>query len=143
MKSSALVSKIRTFFAKPEKTGPEQGRRGEKLASSYLVQRGFEIIETNFRTRQGEIDLIGICQREIYFIEVKLRNSNSYGSGEESIHPRKQRRILKALLEYLQQHPNYQLWNLHLAALIIQKKEKKYHFDFFEFPLDLENQYHY
>ena len=79
------------------------GEQAEKLACNYLQKRGLKLLERNFRTRRGEIDLIMQHKSCLVFIEVRFRQSADYGSAEESIGPIKCNRLKMAALAYLQQ----------------------------------------
>jgi putative endonuclease len=61
------------------------GRRGEDLAAAYLIERGFRILERNWRCARGEIDLIAREGDETVFVEVKTRSSLAYGHPLEAI----------------------------------------------------------
>ena len=79
------------------------GEQGERLAADYLLARGYEIVERNHRTRQGEIDLIVRDQRELVFVEVRTRTTTRYGTPGESVDRRKQKKLRELALAYLQQ----------------------------------------
>lgn len=81
-----------------------KGRWGEAAARSFLEARGYTILENNFRTRYGEIDLIVRDSRTIIFVEVKTRERDT-GAAEASVDVRKQRRILSAARTYVQREP--------------------------------------
>ncbi|NIP39807.1 MAG: YraN family protein [Candidatus Dadabacteria bacterium] len=66
------------------------GNYGEKRACEYIKKNGYKVIEKNFRTKFGEIDLIGIEDDTLCFIEVKARSSSEYGSAEQFVTKRKQ-----------------------------------------------------
>lgn len=79
-----------------------RGKYGEDLAVSYLEKKGFEILERNYRHRQGEIDLIGIWRDELLvFVEVKLRKGNGYGEPETFVSAHQQRLIIKTAEDYI------------------------------------------
>lgn len=80
------------------------GNRGEALAASYLEEKGFVILERQYRTPFGEIDLIARDHEEIVFIEVKTRHSKTYGYPEEAVTREKVRHILRTAESYLGQH---------------------------------------
>lgn len=61
------------------------GKRGEELATAYLVGAGFSIVERNWRCRQGEIDIIARDGDETVFVEVKTRSSVAFGHPLEAI----------------------------------------------------------
>lgn len=77
------------------------GAIGEKLASAYLRKRGYKILESNFRTPFGEIDLITKRKDMIVFVEVKSRTTSSLGPPYLSVTGIKQRHIIKNALFYL------------------------------------------
>lgn len=80
------------------------GAFGERKAANYLRLHGYRIIETNFRCRQGEIDIIAKKHGYIVFTEVKLRKSNKFGEAREFVTPAKQRRLVIAAQLWLQKN---------------------------------------
>ena len=83
------------------KKGMDLGREGERAVKELLVNEGYRILETNYRTRHGEIDIIAAKDSTLVFIEVKTRASTNCGIPEEAVNYRKQQRIRKLALEYL------------------------------------------
>ncbi|MCA9401765.1 MAG: YraN family protein [Candidatus Omnitrophica bacterium] len=81
----------------------ETGNYGENLAVQYLENQGLKILERNYRSHYGEIDIIAIDQQCLCFVEVKTRSSHHYGSPIEAVHPRKQQRILRTAYCYIQE----------------------------------------
>jgi len=77
------------------------GLSGEKLAAEHLASNGYRILETNYKNRLGEIDIIARDGRTLVFVEVKSRRSSRFGSARESITPAKRRRISMVALGYL------------------------------------------
>lgn len=73
----------------------EKGRLGEGVAADYLRANGFKIVKENFRCRLGEIDIIARKGGELFFVEVKARRSERFGSPLESVTLNKQRKIIK------------------------------------------------
>lgn len=80
------------------------GDQKEKLAVAYLTKQGFRMMHTNFRIRQGEIDIIGYDEEVLVFVEVKYRNGDESGIPEEAVDFRKQRQICKVALFYLNKY---------------------------------------
>jgi putative endonuclease len=74
---------------------------GEKEAQTFLVQNGFEIVECNYRTREGEIDIIAQKKGSTHFIEVKQRAFEGFGDPEEFVTLSKQRKLKRAAQAYL------------------------------------------
>lgn len=79
----------------------ETGSRYETYAAAYLERKGYRILERNFRSRAGEIDLIGRDGRYLAFVEVKYRKDGQSGHPEEAVDARKQNRIFRAAQSYL------------------------------------------
>ena len=77
------------------------GKKGEELAIQYLQEHNYKIIDKNFRTRLGEIDIIAKDKQELVFIEVKTRTSNQYGSPSEAVDNIKIKHIEKAAEYYI------------------------------------------
>jgi len=69
------------------------GADGEDRAATWYEEQGYEVLERNWRRREGEVDLIVRRQRTVAFVEVKTRTSDEYGTGAEAVLPAKQRRI--------------------------------------------------
>ena len=86
------------------------GRDGEEIAAEYLRNNGYRIVEKNYKNRFGEIDIIAKDGNTVVFIEVKTRNTPSYGTPSSAVDSKKQQRIGKVALTYLTkkgltQHP--------------------------------------
>ena len=77
------------------------GNIGEDIVTKYLEEKGYKIIERNFRCKLGEIDIIAQDKEEIVFIEVKTRKILSYGNPADSVNEPKQKHIYKASEYYL------------------------------------------
>ena len=81
------------------------GQAGEKHIAKLLKRRGFRILEMNFHSRFGEIDIIAEDRQYIVFVEVKTREKGSLVQPFEAITPQKQRRLLLTAETYLAVHP--------------------------------------
>jgi putative endonuclease len=77
------------------------GRQAEQIAAAYLRRKGLTLVETNYRCRRGEIDLVLRDRGTIVFAEVRLRRSHRFGGAAFSIDGRKQARIIAAARHYL------------------------------------------
>lgn len=73
---------------------------GEDFAAEYLEDKGYEIIERNFNTRMGEIDIIARDGKYIVFLEVKSRADDCLYAPREAVTRSKQRKICKAAMLY-------------------------------------------
>ncbi len=77
------------------------GAAGEDVAAAWYEGRGYEILERNWRRREGEIDLITRQGRTVVFCEVKTRTSDRFGTGAEAVRTAKQRRIRRLASRWL------------------------------------------
>jgi putative endonuclease len=85
------------------------GRLGEQLAAEHLARRGFQILQRNYRTRWGEIDIVAFDGRTLAFCEVKSRRLGadaaaaipSERSPFESLHPRKRAQVRKMAVHWM------------------------------------------
>ncbi len=77
------------------------GVQGETLAKQYLTEKGYKILEQNYTTKIGEIDIIATKNDIIVFVEVKNRQTKRFGMPREAITPYKQNKIRKVALQYL------------------------------------------
>lgn len=73
------------------------------MARKHLEKLGYSILETNFRCREGEIDIVAREGGCLVFVEVKTRRSRTFGTPEESITPLKQERLVQLAEAYLQE----------------------------------------
>jgi putative endonuclease len=87
------------------------GDRGEMLVAQLLQSNGWKILETQWRCRWGELDLIACDRQWLLFIEVKTRSDHNWdGNGSLAITPKKQAKLIRAASIFLGEHP-------HLATL--------------------------
>jgi putative endonuclease len=77
------------------------GKTGESLAVDHLSKQGYRILERNYRTKRGEIDIIARQGGSIVFIEVKTRRSECFASAKYALTAQKQRKISMVALAYL------------------------------------------
>ena len=86
---------------KPVTTRSSEGTAGEAAAARYLIERGYHVLERNFRCRGGEIDVIALDGGTLVFVEVKLRRTLARGTPLEAVTALKQARVRKAAQQYL------------------------------------------
>ena len=100
------------------------GKTGEQLALDYLLEKGYRLVEQNWRCKLGEIDLVMQDKDTLVFVEVKSRTSDQFGSPEEAITPHKLKRMEKLAQYYLLQKHSSQDWQIDLAAIMLDKNNK-------------------
>lgn len=93
------------------------GRAGEELAARFLLEKGWVLLERNWRGGGAEIDLIFQDGQETVFVEVKTRRSHTSGYPEESITATKRRHIERAAECWWQAHPPMGPWRVDVVAI--------------------------
>jgi putative endonuclease len=78
-----------------------KGRLGEKAAKKRLLQLGYNIIETNYRVKEGEIDIVSMDGDVLVFVEVKARSGKNFGSAEEAVDSKKMVKLSEVALSYI------------------------------------------
>lgn len=84
------------------------GKVGEVLACAYLKRCGYEILERNYKTKIGEIDIVARDGKVLVFVEVKTRQSDIYGLPEEAINVKKRNKLTRLAQLYIKQKRLYQ-----------------------------------
>ncbi|MBD3821709.1 MAG: YraN family protein [Thiotrichales bacterium] len=89
------------------------GQQKEVDAASFLQSQRLDVLHKNYRCKGGEIDLICLEQTSpqettLVFVEVKHRQSTTFGEPEEAINAAKQRKLILCAQTFLQKHPDYQ-----------------------------------
>jgi putative endonuclease len=94
------------------------GALGEKIAAEFLNKKGYEILATNYRCSDGEIDIITKHNNTLVFIEVKTRTSCRFGTPEESITAAKKEKLRALAARYYQEHENLpENWCIDVVAI--------------------------
>lgn len=96
----------------------EVGAWGEQVAAAYLESRGFSVLERNFRSREGEIDIVARDGDCLVFVEVRTRSGSGFGSPEESVTAAKKRKLVEVAQAYLQSRPGLPpSWRIDVVAV--------------------------
>lgn len=80
------------------------GRLAEELAANYLVEKGYKILQKNFRYQRAEIDIIAEFQNQIIVVEVKARGTDIFMAPEEAVTKTKIKLLVLAADQYLKHH---------------------------------------
>jgi len=98
------------------------GHFGEVVAEGALRRQGYEIVERNWRCRQGEIDLVARQGGDWVIVEVRTRRGATCGTPEESLTPAKQRRLLRLAAAYFQERELEEVsWRIDLVAVELDR----------------------
>jgi len=98
------VSNERIQLGKPSPCAQELGKQGEEAAAGFLKDSGYKILNRNYKSKLGEIDIVAQDEDVIVFIEVKARHSDRFGLPQESVSRRKQGQISKAAVRFLKEN---------------------------------------
>jgi len=79
----------------------ELGKEGERRALHLLQEKGYTILETNWRCEKDEVDIIAIDKDELVIVEVKTRSTDAFGDPEEAVSPQKARNLIRAAEAYI------------------------------------------
>jgi putative endonuclease len=101
------------------------GAYGEQLAEDFFRRRGYITLDKNFRTREGEIDLIVRNGNELLFVEVKTRMSDAFGYPENAVDFRKLAHLHQAINIYFSQNIWKSYWRLDIISIEINRQTKK------------------
>lgn len=93
------------------------GRLGEEIAKKYLLSKGYIILDRNYRTRLGEIDIVARDGKCIVFVEVKARHGIKFGYPREAVHANKQLRIRNIASLYI---TNKRLWDNQMRFDVVE-----------------------
>jgi putative endonuclease len=109
------------------------GKFGEQMAKELLVEKGFRILESNFRTRYGEIDIIAQKDRVLAFVEVKTRIGTRFGMPYQAVNYRKLSHLKKASQYYLilNPYPNL-IYRTDVVSIVLKQNNDVQSIEHFE-----------
>jgi putative endonuclease len=103
----------------------QRGHHYEQIAADYLKQQGITILAHNYFCKGGEIDLIGLDNQTLVFIEVKYRKTNQHGHPSEFINTKKLQRIYRCAQVFLLKKPDYKHLTMRFDSLCITGEPAK------------------
>jgi putative endonuclease len=106
-------------------THNETGTKGEKIAANYLEKKGYKILETNWRFKNLEADIIVSTNKTLVIAEVKTRQSNHFGEPETFVTKQKQKNLIMAANEYVVRNQLDMEVRFDIVSIIINDKQIK------------------
>jgi len=103
----------------------ETGLKGEQIAEKFLLSKGYQIMHRNWVWGKKEIDLIGIKDDILVFIEVKTRGTHYFGYPEEAVNQRKQGYLRQAAAAFLEAFPKYKKVQFDVISILLEDGETK------------------
>ena len=107
------------------------GRWGENLAELFLVERGLQIVDKNWRSVNGEIDLVVMEGHTLVFVEVKTRSGDDFGFPELAVNRKKKLALIKLAQQYIQEKQMEEDWRIDVIA-IRKNKNKQVEVEWFQ-----------
>ena len=101
----------------------QTGLTGEAMAAKYLIEKGFVILQQNWRHSHWEVDIIASKDHILHFVEVKTRRTKKFGHPEEAVSKKKIQNLINASEEYLYQNPEWKRIQFDILAITILKNE--------------------
>lgn len=106
----------------------ETGKLGEEIAADYLRKHNFEILQKNWKTKFGEIDLIATKNNLLIFVEVKLKVGEDFGTPEEMINSPKLSQVQNTAVAFLQQKPEiekqYKGYRIDAVCIVLNQNKE-------------------
>jgi len=117
---------------------PGTGRAGESAARTHVTNKlGYEIVATNYRTREGEVDIVARAGSWLVFFEVKTRTNRSFGSGVEQISVQKSLRLQAAARSYLAENNlENSDWRIDLLSVEMDRSGRVIQIDHIEWAIE-------
>ena len=100
------------------------GKKGELLARKFLEDKGYKILDTNWRHEKDEIDIVAKDDNELVIVEVKTRSTEFFGSPEESVGPQKEGFLIRATEAYLEVNELNIDTRFDIISIILNNKEQ-------------------
>jgi putative endonuclease len=119
----------------------QMGQWAEQQALKLAERQGFSLVQANYHSCFGEIDLIVQRGQELLFIEVKARSKTVYAQASETVSIHKQRKMLKTALYFLNEQPGFQQYFCRFDVICFdfyQRFAKSLQHDFSNFTYDLQ-----
>lgn len=101
----------------------ELGKKGEQLAVSHLIEKGYDILARNFIYQKAEVDIIAKKEDILAIIEVKTRSSVHFGDPQEFLKPKQIKRIVKAVDAYVNTNSLDVEVRFDIIAIVLNTKE--------------------
>ncbi|GAA4275234.1 YraN family protein [Aquimarina gracilis] len=80
------------------------GKKGEQLAVDFLIKKGYDILEKNYRYLKSEIDIIARTKDTLVVVEVKTRSTPEFGNPQEFVKPKQIQSLVKAINNYVEEN---------------------------------------
>lgn len=100
----------------------ELGKYGELIAQTYLIEKGYTILEKNWLYGRAEVDLIAFHERQLIFVEVKTRRSTDHGEPEDFVNWKKEKQMELASSVYIERKKHQGEVRFDIVAIVFENK---------------------
>lgn len=109
------------------------GKLGEKYAEKFLISQNYQILDLNYYSKFGEIDIVAVDQKNLVFIEVKTRTGSEFGEPEDAFTFIKRQRIIKTAHDFIETQNSrssgkfssgFSNWRIDLIAVKLNKRHR-------------------
>jgi putative endonuclease len=112
------------------------GRKGEEIAAAFLTEKGYQILEKNWRQWRNEIDIIAVDGKHLVIVEVKTRQSAFFGEPETAVTREKQKALIRAANAYIRyKNLDHEVRFDIISVIIAKEKEKIHHIEDAFYPV--------
>ena len=101
------------------------GKQGEELARKFLEEKGFKILDTNWRHEKDEIDIVAMDKDELVIVEVKTRSTDFFGEPAEAVGYKKEKFLIRATEAYLEENNMDIESRFDIIGIVLNNKQKK------------------
>ena len=125
------MANLKFFYAQKKRSlasrqeAKELGATGEQMATRYLIDNGFVILENNYHNRHKEVDIIALDQGELVFIEVKTRSTDYFMQPEEAVDHQKRQNLIRVANQYIRYHQRTEPARFDIIAIVKNDKETR------------------
>lgn len=97
------------------------GKQGEELARKYLENKGYEIVDQNYKTKRAEIDIVARHKNTLIFVEVRTKQHEQFGTPEETINYRKRLKLVRNANAYVAKAKHSGLYRIDAVCVVIDR----------------------
>lgn len=99
----------------------QTGKLGEQMGEVFFVEKGYRVLEKNWRHSHWEVDIIAEKNSVLHFVEIKTRRTKNYGLPEEKVGAKKIQNLINAAEQYLYLHPEWKRIQFDILSININK----------------------
>jgi putative endonuclease len=112
------------------------GVKGEQLALEYLIEKGYNVLETNWQCGKNEVDIIATSDQYLVIVEVKTRSTSIFGEPQEFVTTTKQKYLVRAAQIYVERYRIQLEVRFDIISIILNESKKELnHLEYAFYPV--------